>query len=335
MNTSGDLSEKPLGVSIICCTYNGKNRLQKTFEGITNLDYSGNWEFILVDNNSDDGTSDFAKSYFQESPISFKLLQCPTPGKSFALWKAFEAVKYSYILICDDDNQLFPDYLNKGTGILEKNSKIGALGGMGLLPSDILKPEWFQRYQSTYAIGLQADKNGPVKKGVGLYGAGCFFRFQVLQELFKDNFILISKGLRGNTLAGSEDIEMCLAIECLGYEIWYDDQLRFYHNIDEKRLEWNYLLKLISSIALNFPLMEPYRYIILKDSGSYVGFLMKQIPPLVWNFWFTQLLYLLRPKPKNQVFRLTYQYQLIGFFKNFQRSLKAYQKIKPIFLTQS
>ena len=334
MIISDDLSEKPLGVSIICCTYNGKNRLQKTIEGISNLDYSGNWEFILVDNNSDDGTADFAKSYFQESAISFNLLQCPIPGKNFALWMAFEAVKYSYILICDDDNQLFPDYLNEGTGILEKNSKIGALGGMGLLPSDLLKPEWFERYQLTYAIGPQAEKNGPIPKGWGLYGAGCFFRFSAIQGLLERNYSTVLTSRKGNTLAAGGDTEMCLAVECLFYEIWFDKELKFFHHIEVRRLNWDYLLKLKSSIASNFPIMEPYRFIISKKSGGFLIFLLKQIPALIWDFGFTQLLYLLKPKAKNKAFKITYQYQLIGFFKNFSKSLRAFRKIRPIFLTQ-
>ncbi|WP_332913959.1 glycosyltransferase family A protein [Algoriphagus boritolerans] len=102
-------------------------------------------------------------------------MYCNTPGKSYALWIAFAKVEFSYVLICDDDNQLFPDYLTCGVDILDKNPIIGALGGKGIMTEKLDLPDWFKRYQSTYAIGPQADKNGPLKKGVGLYGAGCFF----------------------------------------------------------------------------------------------------------------------------------------------------------------
>ncbi|WP_143961608.1 glycosyltransferase family 2 protein [Litoribacter populi] len=325
-------NQKPLGVSIICCTYNGKNRLQKTFDGIRNLIYDEDWEFILVDNNSNDGTTDFAKSYLHESNIVFKLLQCPTPGKNFALWMAFEAVNYRYILICDDDNQLFPDYLATGVDILEKNSNIGAMGGIGIMPDDISKPEWFDRYQLTYAIGSQAKKNGSIPKGWGLYGAGCFLRESGIRKLIELDLKITSTVSRGKELSGGEDIEICLALECLGFSSWFDENLKFYHHIEEQRLRWDYLLKLKSSIASNFPILEPYRFVISGESGSYLVFVLKQIPSLIWNFAFIQIVYFLRPQPKNKVFRIIYQYQMKGLFKNFRRSLNAFQKIKPIFL---
>ncbi len=326
--------EKPLGVSIICCTYNGKKRLTVTFEAISQLNFMGDWEFILVDNSSDDGTFEYSKTYFENTEIRTKILKCPKPGKNFALWMAFEAVNYRYILICDDDNQLFPDYLTKGVDILERNSKVGAIGGIGLLPSHITKPEWFDPYQLTYAIGAQAKVNGPIPQGWGLYGAGCFFRFSAIQELLKRNYSTVLTSRKGNTLAAGGDTEMCLAVECLGYEIWFDEDLKFWHNLEERRLKWDYLLKLKSSIAFNFPIMEPYRFIISGKSGSYMSFVLRQVPTLLWNFGFTQVLSLLRPKPKNKAFRITYQNQLRGLFINFRKSLKAFRKIKPIFFTQ-
>jgi hypothetical protein len=164
-----------------------------------------------------------------------------------------------------------------------------------------------------------------------LYGAGCFFRFSAIQELLKRNYSTFLTSRKGNTLAAGGDTEMCLAVECLGYEIWFDENLKFYHHIEERRLNWDYLLKLKSSIASNFPIMEPYRFIISGSSGSYLKFVLNQVPTLLWNFAFTQMLYLVRPKPKNKAFRITYQHQVQGLLKNFQRSLKAYQKIKPIF----
>ncbi|EKB48724.1 glycosyltransferase [Cecembia lonarensis] len=328
----GAIKEKPIGVSIICCTYNGRNRLPATFEAISKLDFIGDWEFILMDNASDDGTKEYTETYFEKTNIRTQVLICPKPGKNFALWMAFEAVNYKYILICDDDNELFPNYLSKGVKILEENLSIGALGGMGLLPSYVQKPDWFDAYQSTYAIGSQAKSNGPLPKGWGLYGAGCFFRFSAIQELLNRNYSTVLTSRKGNTLAAGGDTEMCLAVECLGYDIWFDEDLKFYHHIEERRLNWDYLLKLKSSIASNFPIMEPYRFIILGNSRSYLKFILKQIPDLLWNFAFTQLLYIVRPKPKNKAFRITYQNKMKGLFKNFKRSLIAFKKIKPIFL---
>jgi glycosyltransferase involved in cell wall biosynthesis len=324
-------SEKPVGVSIICCTYNGIKRLPRTFEAIKKLDFLGDWEFILVDNASDDGTSEYAQSFFSGTAIRHQIIQCQKPGKNFALWQAFESVNFSYILICDDDNELFPDYLTFGIGILEQNPKVGALGGKGMAPKELELPEWFEWYQLTYAIGPQSVENGLINKGWGLYGAGCFFRFKAVQELLKRNYTTVLTSRKGNTLAAGGDTEMCLAVECLGYEIWYHGQLRFYHHIDQRRLNWDYFIKLKASIASNFPIMEPYRFIISGNSGSFIYYLFKQTPELFWNFGFTQVLYLVRPKPKNKVFEITYRNHVKGFIMNLKICLKAHQKTQQIF----
>jgi glycosyltransferase involved in cell wall biosynthesis len=325
-----NFSEKPVGVSIICCTYNGVRRLPKTFEAIKKQDFLGDWEFILVDNASDDGTSEYAQSFFSDSGLRYQIIQCHKAGKNFALWQAFESVNFSYILICDDDNELFPDYLTLGLEILENNHKIGALGGKGMAPKELELPEWFEWYQLTYAIGPQSAENGPINKGWGLYGAGCFFRFKAVQELLKRNYTTVLTSRKGNTFAAGGDTEMCLAVECLGYEVWYHEQLRFYHHIEQRRLDWDYFLRLKASIASNFPLMEPYRYFILNESSGYDLFVFKKVPGLFWNFFFIQALYIFRPKLKNKVFRKVYTNTLKGLFKNFLLSRKAHQKVKSI-----
>lgn len=323
--------EKPLGVSIICCTFNGRLRLPATFKSITQLDYKNNWEFILVDNDSNDGTSDYAEKFFNSTSIDLQILHCEKPGKNFALWMAFEAVKYRYILICDDDNELSPDYLSVGTVVLESNPKIGTLGGTGYLPKSIEKPEWFDRYQSTYAIGPQASKNGSLPNGVGVYGAGCFIREAGIRKLLKSGFKLISQVSRGKTLSGGEDIEICLALECLGYNSWYDNRLKFIHHLEKHRFELSYFYQLIASIAKSSPKIEAYKYHLNKDKSGFLIHLLKKLFNEFLMFIFTNLLFILKPKFKNQVFKIVYWNRFVGSFTSFRPTLNTYKSLKIVF----
>src|SRR5438309_29057 len=96
------------GISVIICTYNGKRNLDKTLESIAtqeNVD-SIPVELIVVDNASTDGTFEFVKNKWSalNSFIPLVLLQEPRAGKAFATKTAFEAAKYAFVIICDDDN---------------------------------------------------------------------------------------------------------------------------------------------------------------------------------------------------------------------------------------
>ena len=52
------------GVSLIVCTYNGSALLPETIKYILNqkVDQDVNWEFILIDNASDDNSGELVKN---------------------------------------------------------------------------------------------------------------------------------------------------------------------------------------------------------------------------------------------------------------------------------
>ena len=58
-------------VSVIIVNYNGKELLEKCLESLFKVDYE-NFEVILVDNNSSDGTIEFVTKYY---PILTRDLQ--------------------------------------------------------------------------------------------------------------------------------------------------------------------------------------------------------------------------------------------------------------------
>ena len=42
------------------------------------------------------------------------------------------------------------------------------------------------------------------------------------------------------------DAEICLAILCLGYDLYYDERLQFVHYMPANRLSWNYCVSMIA-----------------------------------------------------------------------------------------
>ena len=66
-----------IGVSVVIVTYNGKSRLSETLKHLA-LQQSVEcpWEVLLIDNNSTDGTAQFAKEYWEGlvSNISLRII---------------------------------------------------------------------------------------------------------------------------------------------------------------------------------------------------------------------------------------------------------------------
>lgn len=257
------MSSTKFGVSIVICTFNGKHRLPNVLSSITRQEPSVlyNFELIIVDNLSTDATAIFCNDYLSQAAISFswKIVTEQTPGLNHARLKGLKEAQYEFVLFCDDDNVLYDNYLNVASEILLSNSAIGALGGCGIPIFDAEKPEWFDRYSYSFALGAQALQDGfMIKYPSELYGAGTFFRKSPLLELFNNGFKTIMSDRKGNTLASGGDVEWCYLIQLLGYKLYYDHRLVFWHHMPQHRMHWEYYLRLKKGISSGVCNLLPY-----------------------------------------------------------------------------
>ena len=239
------------GVTILIATYNGASRIAETIahiavqKGLDEFDC----ELIVIDNASTDNTSAVAESACAQLPakIPFRIMHQPVSGKNAALEMGYAAAQYAYVLICDDDNLLAPDYLQTGYRIMEAIPKIGALGGLGVAVFEAEAPDWCPE---GYACGPQGSRSGDItdiEKGerCAVFGAGCFYRMSALEQLWKLGFENILSTRRGQRVdASGEDYELCHAMALIGYKIWYDERLQFHHLMPAARMTIAKLLSL-------------------------------------------------------------------------------------------
>ncbi|WP_299226440.1 glycosyltransferase [uncultured Psychroserpens sp.] len=254
------------GVTIALCTYNGIKLLEQTLKYIAAQELSIPCELILVDNASTDGTKHFADQWWEingSKAISYKSLEQAIPGKSYAQDMAYEHAVYEYILVCDDDNWLNPNYVQLSYDIMQSNLSIGALGGSSEAAFESNPPEWFDRFAFYYAVGEQSEVNGDVTQSLGyLYGAGMVIRKSHWLELKAVGFEHILSCRKGNALSSGGDTEYCYALQLLGYKIWYDDRLLFKHYMTKNRLNLNYLSRLRSAMAYSNFVIHTYRCVL-------------------------------------------------------------------------
>jgi glycosyltransferase involved in cell wall biosynthesis len=321
-----------IGVSIVICTYNGVERLPATLESIRLLKTQYPWEVIVVDNASVDNTYAFCKDLLEGSTLSFNLLKFETPGKMYAFWHGVAHSQFDYVLDCDDDNSLAENYIEMGISILSANSRIGALGGCGYpIVSDVL-PDWFSAYSKSYAVGPQAKENGALKGDrMGLYGAGCFYKKETLLRLQNLGFQSALTCRKGDTLSSGGDIELCMAIHMLGYEIWYSGDLKFGHVLPSSRLTWEYYLRMKAGTASTFPILHSYFFFDHPHERKFKLFLWK-------SFWYSIKGYIVsciklvfkNDKQTELAYHIS-KSKIKAFIKNYHLTIVNYQRLSLIF----
>ena len=236
------------GISVIICTNNGAFHIPETLRCIAKQEKTSdfNVEVIVIDNASTDGTADVTRKIWRESesPFEIKILFEPKPGKSNALITGFDNAQYEYLLICDDDNRLFPDYFSKAFKMMENDTSIGVLGGQGIPDFETTPPFWFETYKQFFAVGKQLDKSGEVINDYNsIYSAGALLRNSIWITLKKINFKFCLTTLRDKNPISGEDTELFEMISMMGYKLWINNDMKFNHYLPSKRVTWNYLKK--------------------------------------------------------------------------------------------
>lgn len=112
-------------LSIIVVTYNSRNYigncLSSIFKAVSNLSS----EVIIVDNNSQDGTIDYIKRYFQDLKL---IVNKENLGFAFAVNQGIKASQGSHILLLNPDTVVNPDTISCMLDFIDKKEKCGAIG---------------------------------------------------------------------------------------------------------------------------------------------------------------------------------------------------------------
>lgn len=261
-------------ISIVVCTHNGVDRIRHCLESIAKQKNPPLFELIVVNNASTDKTSEFVSEQLESifSEGQWKVITESTPGLLYARMAGLRSSQFEWVLFCDDDNILFPDFLFHSEQVLSKNHRIGVLGSHGIPEFLGPKPEWFDRYASTYAVGAQLGGEGVKRQLVYVYGACSIFRKKPLLKLFNKGFHPIISDRKGNQLISGGDVEWCWLMQLLGYKVAYSGKLQFIHQLPASRLNWEYYIRLKKGISASAGLLSTYTYFTSISFRSFLGF---------------------------------------------------------------
>lgn len=244
-----------VNLTVAIPTYNGENRLPKVLDKLKeqiNTEHI-NWEVIIVDNNSNDGTAKVVQEYQANWRQDVPLRYCfeAEQGFPFARQKAISEAQGELIGFLDDDNLPASNWIKAAYTFAQKHSQAGAFSSkidalFETEPSEELKQILF--YLAIVDRGSQAVKYEPRKKGLPP-GAGLVVRREVWQECVPERLFLVGRAGTSIMPAG-EDFEALLYIYKAGWEIWYNPEMKIEHIIPAWRLQKTYLMRLMRSIGL-------------------------------------------------------------------------------------
>lgn len=109
-------------VSIVIPARNASQTIAETLSSLSEQTFS-NWEAVIVDDGSVDGTRGIAESY-AASDARFRVVAQPPQGVSAARNKGIDLARSDWLLFLDSDDWVLPRHLERLTSVLDRDPEL-------------------------------------------------------------------------------------------------------------------------------------------------------------------------------------------------------------------
>lgn len=169
-------------VSIVTPVYNGERYIRECIESVLSQNYT-NWEYIILNNKSQDGTLEIAREYAAKNK-RIRVVDndefLPVIGNfNNAVKNISDKSKYCKFVCADD--WLFPDCISKMVALAEANPKVGIVGSYRLVES-LVVPEGIPYSRNVFSGQEMARMN--LLDGPYTFGApsAIMYRAEIMQN---------------------------------------------------------------------------------------------------------------------------------------------------------
>jgi glycosyltransferase involved in cell wall biosynthesis len=227
-------------IAAVVCTYNRRPLLRLCVDGLLGqLLPPGEFEIIVVDNNSSDDTPQFLKEYSSAHP-SLRAVREERQGLSAARNSGLAATDAPFVAFVDDDAIPEPDWLPR---ILQRfetlDPDVAMVGGdidpiWGETPPEWLTPN--MRRALSAELNWSDHARFVDGRDEWLFEGASGYRVEPLREL---GFFPGQLGRVGDLLLSGE-VAVLFRLRDRGFRFFYDPEIRVQHHIAADRLtkEW-------------------------------------------------------------------------------------------------
>ncbi len=215
-------------VSVVNVNWNGKEFLRKHLPSLNNLKYP-NYEVIIVDNASTDGSVEFIKKCYP----SFRIVQNKENlGTAEGSNTAIKEAKGKYIFWVSNDMEFDPYILNHLVTSCESDESIG------ICTVKMLRIKNEKLVKEIDSIGADVDIFGfPVSRGINEkdngqydYFTEVFFSFGGSMFIRKDLLSIIG-GFDSDYFTLADDIDLSWRVHLAGYRVVVEPKAFLYHRV--------------------------------------------------------------------------------------------------------
>jgi len=200
-------------VSIIILTYNGVEYTKQFYDSLiesTDLNY----ELIIIDNSSTDGTKEYIQSISLNNKNVKAIFNDDNLGFPVAVNQGIQTTQSKYILIANNDIILTKGWLKRLIQVAESDRRIGIVGPISNEVSGVQKDKE-AKYKTIEEMHLYADSIKEKNKNKTFH----FPRVAFLCTLIKRDVINNIGGLDERFSPGNyEDDDFCLRAQLAGYK---------------------------------------------------------------------------------------------------------------------
>lgn len=215
-----------MGISVIIPTYNEEKYIETCLRSLESQDFSGNYEVIVSDGSSTDGTIRIAERFADRVIVDRK------DTIAYGRQVGSHAARYHVLAYTDADTFIPSDWLSNLASSLEDGRVVGVHGKLLPLDGNRLENDFCKYVLPPYSQ-LMVNINKPSVPGSN---------FAVRKKAFNK-----VKGFNTKLVTG-EDVDLCNRIKSLGKFVYNPDAVVY---VSTRRVrEWGYL-KMLSFYTSN------------------------------------------------------------------------------------
>lgn len=280
------MNNNNLNFSVIIPTWNRKNALIETLESLYNQSkYPDNFEIIICDSLSKDGTNIKVKEYIQKnSTDNLRLINAEHNNVSLKRNLGIQESKYEIVLLLDDDCVPFEDYFSKNILAFQATDNKTILCGEYRVDDSLLKTSNYYRFRDSRNHGSIYENKK--KSNTDFLG---FQRIVTGNLGFRKEIIIKEKILFNSSIIGYgfEDVEWGYRLEKAGFRI-LKSNIKVIHNetsmnLSKYKMKWYYaangaiplLIKNNLQVAKKLPMFILESGYPMETSKKVYGFFIK------------------------------------------------------------